>query len=422
MKSDRSSKLAINGGPKSLNRKLPHYSWPPITTAVKKRVMRQMDTAISIYDQSGIFDDFEKDFAKMHGKKFALLCSSGTLAIHSMFVAAGFKSGDEVICPAYTFFATVTPLLQTGATPILCDCDENGNIDPDEIEKKITSKTKGVVVTHMWGMPCQMERISEICKKNRILLLEDCSHAHGASLNGRIVGSFGDMAAWSLQGLKNVSGGEGGILVTDNEEFYYKCLLLGHYNKRCKQEIPKDHHLYKFATTGIGLKYRAHPLAVAIAYNTLSNIKKYQKTRDFFASKIREELSKMRGLVFPKFYSENTKPSWYGLVFQYEADKLGGLSIEKFYDALKAEGLLEMDRPHSTSPLNLLPLFNDPGYLFDHYKANGFSYKKGDFPKAEKFYMNAIKMPVWALNSDRALVDKYIKGLKKVIFNYKQLT
>ena len=86
-----------------------------------------------------------------------------------MFVAAGFKEGDEVICPAYTFFATVTPLLFTGAKPVLCDCDENGNINPEEIKKKITSKTRGVIVTHMWGIPCEMDEIVKICKENNLI-------------------------------------------------------------------------------------------------------------------------------------------------------------------------------------------------------------------------------------------------------------
>ena len=201
------NKLAILGGKKSVTKRPPHFLWPLINKNTERAVIRQLRDSISIYDKSGIFDEFENAFAKLHDRKYALLCSSGTLAIHSMFVADGFKEGDEVICPAYTFFATVTPLLSTGAVPVLCDCDENGNIDPEEITKKINERTKGIIVTHMWGVPCQMDRISKICKDNKLLLLEDCSHAHGAKYNGKIVGSFGDLAAWSLQGQKNITGG-----------------------------------------------------------------------------------------------------------------------------------------------------------------------------------------------------------------------
>jgi perosamine synthetase len=185
MKSKK-EKLAILGGPKTIKTKLPHFVWPPINTGVEKSVIKQLYKSIPIYDRSGIFKDFEDTFAKYHRRKYALLCSSGTVAIHSMFVAVGFKEDDEVICPAYTFFATVTPLLFTGAKPVLCDIDENGNIDPQEIKKKITLKTKGVIVTHMWGIPCEMGEIVKICKENNLILLEDCSHAHGAKYKGKI--------------------------------------------------------------------------------------------------------------------------------------------------------------------------------------------------------------------------------------------
>ncbi|MBU3934698.1 aminotransferase class I/II-fold pyridoxal phosphate-dependent enzyme [Patescibacteria group bacterium] len=310
--------LAILGGKKSVDKNPPHFIWPPIDKKIEKAVVKQLYKTISIYDRSGIFQEFEDAFSKYHGKKHALLCSSGTLAIHSMFVSANFKEGDEVICPAYTFFATVTPLLSMGVIPVLCDCDENGNIDPKEIKKKITLKTKGVVITHMWGMPCQMDEIVKICKKNNLLLLEDCSHAHGATYKGRVVGSFGDLAAWSLQGPKNITGGEGGILVIDNEEFYYRALLLGHYNKRCKQEIPKTHSLYKYAVTGMGLKYRVHPLAIAIASEIFKDIDKYHKIRSFFAQKIIKEFQNKKGIRTPNF-SIDIKPSWYGFIFQYNA-------------------------------------------------------------------------------------------------------
>jgi dTDP-4-amino-4,6-dideoxygalactose transaminase len=134
-----------------------------------------------------------------------------------------------------------------------------------EIEKKITDKTKAIVVTHMWGIPCDMDAITVIAKKHNLRLLEDCSHAHGAKFNEQKVGTFGDAAVWSLQGQKTVTGGEGGILLTDDGEIHTRALLLGQYNKRCKQEIPRDHPLYQYALTGFGLKLRAHPLAIAMA-------------------------------------------------------------------------------------------------------------------------------------------------------------
>lgn len=414
--------LAINGGRKTLNTKRAHFSWPPINKSVEKAVIKQLHKGISIYDKSGIFQEFEEAYAKYHDRKFGLLCSSGTLAIHSMYTSAGLKQGDEVICPAYTFFATVSPLLFTGAKPILCDCDENGNIDPEEIKKLITKKTKAVVITHMWGMPCQMDKITKICKDNKLLLLEDCSHAHGAKFKGKLVGSFGDISAWSLQGQKNVSGGEGGILTTNNPEYYYRALILGHYNKRCKQEIPKNHPLHKYAITGAGLKYRAHPLAITIAYETFKNLEKYLQVKNRFAKKMINEMSKTKVLIPPKII-KGVEPSWYSLVFQFNKINAGGITIEKFYKAVKAEGLQEVDLPSSTGPLNLLELFKNPKLLFPFYKnkRTGFSYKKGDFPRSEIFFENAFKLPVWATNADKNIVRYYIKGIKKVLRNLKEV-
>lgn len=419
MKSKK-SELAIFGGPKTIKQNGPHFIWPLITKRMEKATIKQLYKTISIYDRSGIFLEFENAFAKYHNKKYALLCNSGTTALHSMFVAADFKKNDELICPVYTFFSTITPLLFTGAKPVFCDCDENGNIDPKEIQKKITPKTKGVLITHMWGIPCQIDKIIKICRKNNLLLLEDCSHAHGARYKERVVGSFGDMSIWSLQGPKIITGGEGGILLTDNEEFYYRSLLLGHYNKRCIKEIPKTHSLYKYAITGMGLKYRAHPLAVAFAFEMFKNLDNYLTTKTFFVKKIIKEFKKTKGIAIPKI-SSDIRPSWYNFVFQYKSEELENLPIEKFFEALQTEGLVEIDLPKSTCPLNLLPLFQTPSELFPSYKTNPFFYKPNDFPKAEKFYQNAIKIPVWAFKKDSKTVDAYIRGIKKVINNYHDL-
>ena len=413
-------KLAIFGGKKTIDPKKAVYRWPIIDRDAEKAVVKQLHTTVSIYNRSGIIEQFENSYAKKFGKKYALLCSSGTLAIHSMFIAMGLKSGDEVICPAYTFFATITPLLFTGAKPVLCDCDLYGNIDPREIEKKITRRTKAIIITHMWGMPCQMDKIVKICKKHNLVLLEDASHAHGATYKDKQIGSFGDMSAWSLQGFKNVSGGEGGILITNNEEFYYRALLLGHYNKRCLQEIPKNHKLVKFAVSGMGLKYRSHPLAVSLAYEGLRKLSKYQKFRNRYANQIIKKLSGNKTLT-PLVPPKGVQSSWYGLIFRYNSKEAGGLPIEKFYDAVRAEGLVEFDRPMSTIPVNNLPLFQEPWVLFSEYKKHQFSYKPGDFPKAEHFYKNIFKISIWATINDKNVVAKYIKGIKKVIDNYSKI-
>jgi len=412
--------LAINGGEKTIKNDFSaKFNWPIIDKKIEKVVINQLYKTISIYNQGDIFEEFESLFANYHKRKKALLFNSGTNAIHAMFVALDLKPGDEVICPAYTFFATVTPLLFAGAIPILCDIDKNGNIDPKEIKKKVSKKTKAVIITHMWGMPCQMDEIVKICKAKKIVLLEDCSHAHGAEFKGKRVGSFGDMSAWSLQGQKIVTGGEGGVLTTNNKKYFERALLLGHYNKRCRQEINKKSSLYQFAITGMGLKYRAHPLAIVIAKEHLLRLDKWLEIKRKFSQRIIKRLMRYDAIILPEVNS-SIKPSWYAFAFQYNETK-AGVPIELFYEALRVEGLVEVDRPSSTCPLNLLPLFQKPQEIFPIYKKYKFSYKKNDFPRAENFYKSLIKIPIWVKNKDWTVMKSYVDGLEKVLNNINEL-
>lgn len=411
MKSNIYEKLAIHGGSKIIEEENnAKYSWPIIDKEVEKVVIEQLHDTLSIYNRSGVFAEFEDLFAKYHNQKYALLTNSGTSALFGLYEGLNLQPGDEVICPAYTFFATVSPIIYTGATPVFCDCDQHGNICPLEIERKITNKTKAVMITHMWGIPCNMDSINMICQQNNIHLLEDCSHAHGAKYKGKTVGSFGTGAAWSLQGQKIISGGEGGILLTNSKDIFSRALLQGHYNKRCKQEISKNDPLYKFATTGIGQKFRAHPIAIAIALQQFKLIDKYRKQRNEFASKIINSLSEYDFLKMPNI--TNREPSWYAFVMQYDETKTK-ISRKKFVECLQAEGLIEIDMPGSTGPIHNLPLFTQSNVIMPRlYKDNNSCNE--EYPNAAKYYNSAIKMPIWARKQDEAVVNSYIKGLAKV--------
>jgi perosamine synthetase len=142
---------AILGGKKIIDENDARFIWPKITDKTIKALLEQLKSSISIYDRSGIFETFENEFANYHNRKYALLSNSGTSAIFSMFEGIDLRIGDEVICPVYTFHASVSPLMYLGAVPIFCDCDESGSITVAEIIKRRSAKTKAVVVTHMWG-------------------------------------------------------------------------------------------------------------------------------------------------------------------------------------------------------------------------------------------------------------------------------
>lgn len=159
---------------------------------------------MSIYGDTGIYERLESWLADYYKQKYVILTNTGTSSLNSGYVGLGIARGDEVIVPTYTFLATVTPLLRLGAIPVFADADPvTGGISPKDIEEKITPKTKAIAVTHMWGVACDMESIMYIAQKNNLRVLEDCSHAHFTKYNQKLLGTFGDVACFSIGAKKN---------------------------------------------------------------------------------------------------------------------------------------------------------------------------------------------------------------------------
>lgn len=416
-----SSPLALLGGTPVITEPTPHFTWPPLTDDTAKAVVHQLGAAVSIPDRSGVVADLEDALADYFGVRHAVLTSSGTAALHSAYVANYIEPGDEVIVPAYTFPATVTPLLHLGAVPVLADSDETGNISVADVAARITPKTTAIMVTHLWGVPADMHGLCALADEHGLALMEDGSHAHGATVRGQKVGTFGRLGAFSMNGPKPLSAGEGGFVLTDDDEVFYRLLLHGHYNKRCKTEIPANHPLHQYAVTGMGLKLRIHPLAASIALDQLGHLDEYLAGRAAIARHLCAQLGELPSIAAPVI-PEGANPSWYGLPLTYVPDELNGLSIERFYAALHAEGCKEVDRPGSTGPLNLLPLFRDPEPLFPHYRRlREAPYGPGQFPVAEAVHRHTLKLPVWHREEDMPLVDHYIEAFRKVIENHEDL-
>lgn len=406
-------KLAINGGQPVVDSDKAKFEWPIIDHEAEKAVIDQLHTSISIYNRSGVLQEFEDEFSNFHNRRFGLLSNSGTSAIFSMYEGINLQPGDEVLCPVYTFHATVSPMMYMGAIPIFCDCDEEGNMLYDDLKSKVTEKTKAVIVTHMWGVPASdIKKIRDYCRNNRLVLFEDCSHAHGASIDGEKVGTFGDAASWSLQGPKIISGGEGGIMLTDNKDIYSRAMMQGHYNKRPFQEIDNDNPLYAYSQTGLGLKLRSHPLAVALALQQFKHLKEFIQQKQEYAEMFNKALGRYDFITTPKIDS-NIQNSWYAYNFKYNPQAAFGVSRDEFVEALLAEGLVEVDIPGSTGLINDLPLFNNPEKIIGRMYKSPLSRQTG-FVNAEKFHQSIIKLPVWATRSSIKTVESYIEGIVKV--------
>lgn len=275
--------LALTGGTPVISESGSHFTWPPITPATATAVRDQLHAAVSIYDRSGVIAELEDALQDYFGVRHAVLTSSGTAALHSAYAATYIEPGDEVIVPAYTFLATATPLLHLGAIPVLADSDETGNVSVADVEARITDKTAAIMMTHLWGIPADARGLLALAERHGLALLEDASHAHGATIHGRKVGTFGRTSAFSMNGPKPLSAGEGGFVLTNDDEVYHRVLLHGHYNKRCRSEIPSGHPTSPYAVTGMGLKFRIHPLAAAIACEQLGSLDDYLAGRETVA-------------------------------------------------------------------------------------------------------------------------------------------
>lgn len=404
------SALALHGGAQACSAPGPHFVWPRLAEDDREAVARQLAKSISIYDRSGIFEIFENEFRSAHNRKHALLCNSGTSALHSIYFGLALKPGDRVIVPDFSFFATVSPLVHFPVEIVFGDVDRNGNLCPEDVGRLINDRTVAVVMTHMWGVPGDAISLKAVCDAYGAKLIEDCSHSHGATFCGRVTGSFGHAAAWSLQGQKTVTGGEGGVVATDADELFFRALLLGHYNRRPRTEIPDEFSEKRYALTGYGLKLRAHPLAVALASSQFRKLGSVLEGRNAYASKILGALEPFDFIVPPDITSRQC--SWYALPFQFDPLRTTGVSVEWFLAALRAEGLTEIEQPGATRPISALPLFLDP----DRHRGCIATVDKSTIgrPQSVQHFANCVKMPVWSYSDEEGIVDAYIEGLVKV--------
>lgn len=353
------SDLAIHGGHPVAPEPVCE-NWPRITPDLEIRLLEQAREALSIYDRSGIVQEFEDAFAGYVGVPRALATSSGTAALHSLYYGARIGPGDEIICCDYGFFATVTPLLQLGATPVFVDCSPDGTISVASAEAAVTSKTKAIMVTHMWGQPAQMDALRALCDRKRLLLFEDCSHAHGARFAGQVVGSLGDGAAWSLQSNKTIWAGEGGVLATSLPDLYERALLLGHFNRRALQEIPQSSPNFASAFTGTGLKYRAHPLGLALALPQIKTVDQLIEDRHKAAAVLVDALGSIPGIELVQSWQTGSVHGYYALVALINPEACG-FDREAFTRALHAENIRTVSIPRQMNSMSQYPVFAQAG-------------------------------------------------------------
>jgi len=248
--------------------------------------------------------EFEEKFSKEIGSKYSVSVSSGTSALFLSLLASGIKEGDEVIVPSFSFIATATPIIHVGAKPVFTDIKKTSyNIDPNEIESKITSRTKAIMPVHLYGNPAKMDEIKDIAAANNLLIIEDACQAHGALYDGKKIGSIGDIGCFSFYPSKIMTVcGDGGMVVTDNEEFAEKIRLLRDHGR-------KDKYLHE----AIGYNMRSNEIQAALGIRQLEKLSPWISTRRKIALKYNELLN---GHVITPVEYENALHVYYMYVIR----------------------------------------------------------------------------------------------------------
>jgi len=424
----QASELAIKGGPRAVTIEWKR-DWPLIGQQEIDAVVDLMERKVlSIYDRSGIIAEFEDSFADYHAlgsrRPYVIAHNSGTSALHAAYFGLGLMPGDEVIVPTYTFLATVVPLLNCGAVPVFADMDaETLDADPVAVAKLINPRTRAIVVTHMWGHPADMEEICRIAEENGLPVVEDCSHAHGATIGGRKVGTFGTVACFSLEGHKPVVAGEGGALVTWSRQVYERALMLGHFGKRIKDEVA-DPALVQFVQTGFGHKYRMHPLAAAIANQQIRRLDSRNEQRRRNLELLAEVLRTVPGVQPPLARPGTTYGGWYGFKVRYDSARFGGLPLERFLAALGAEGV--QAKVPGSPPLHGLPLFSLTRYEAQQLALPWASSLPEDprpqpeCPVADAVYPTLMSLPTFSGDCD-PVIRQYGEAFAKVASSWEEL-
>lgn len=343
---------------------------------------------------------FEKMFKKYKGSKFAMALNSCTGALHLSLLAIGIKPGDEVIVPTMTFCSTAGAIIHARAKPVFVDCKkETMNIDPEDIKRKITQKTKAIIPVHMAGRPCDMDAIMKIAKRENLKVIEDCAHAIETRYHNRRAGTFGDLGCFSFYVTKNIVTGEGGMAITNNRKYADMIKVMGlHGMSKDAWKRFSDEGYKHYQIVYPGFKYNMMDLQAAIGIHQLPRIDKYWQRRREVWDKYNKTFKNLP-VFTPAPIEPNTKHAYHLYTLLLDIDKLK-ITRDQFLD--------EMTKQNIGVGVHYIALHLHP------YYQKTFEYKKGDFPNAEWISERTVSLPLSAKLTDKE-IKRIITGVKKVL-------
>jgi len=326
----KASKLAILGGePVRKNKSWP--AWPYVDQTVIDAIVKTTKSGIwcRIQSETGTVATFEKAYAKMMGSRFCVATGSGTQSLHTCVEALGISAGDEVITSPYTDPGTIAAILSARALPVLADLDPASyQLDPDDVERRITENTRALMPVHMMGQPANLERILAIGRKHNLAVIEDAAQAHLAEYQGKKLGTIAPLGCFSFQTSKTIACGEGGAIVGDDEELMDKCYTVHNHgtSRRGRTEV-------------IGPKYRMNEFEAAILLAQLAGAQERFVRRNENATYLTSRLKGCSGVVPQKLYEGTASGSFYLYAMSYKKELFNNVDRARFLKAVAAEGV-----------------------------------------------------------------------------------
>jgi dTDP-4-amino-4,6-dideoxygalactose transaminase len=330
-------KLALSGGPKTVTVPGATQSaltkWPRYGDAEKQALHAMIDSN-KFYEELPLFEKEWKEYTK---SPFVKAHMNGTSALTSMYFALDLPAGSEIMVPSYTFFATCLAMRFFGYVPIFVDIDpKTACFDLDDAKRKLTPNTRAVVAMHSWGLPCELDLIGAWAKEKGLILLEDAAHAHGASMQGKKMGTWGAMGIFSYQASKPMPSIEGGMGMYQTREYFERAAAFGHYED--PEKFAADSPVRRYIGTGFGQKYRMHPLAAAVARQQLRGLDERNALIASNNRKLNQRLCELPGLTEPRCRPDQQRVYYNGNMLMFDEGK-AGCPREPLIKALRAEGV-----------------------------------------------------------------------------------
>ncbi len=413
---ERNSNLpVILGGRPTVTENQEHAArWPLLDSDDESAVLDVMRAGN--LSTAGVLRELENDYSALTGRRHALAHCNGTSALLAAFWAIGLEPGDEVLVQSATFWASVSPMLWLGAVPVFCESEgERMGPCPLDMERRITPRTRAMVITHLWGLPARMTQLLDLAKRHGLRVIEDASHAHGATWRGQACGSLGDVSVMSLQGDKLAPAGEGGMFLCDEDDLLERAVCLGDITRIAQLDTPAR----RFAATGFGMKTRMAPLSAAVGRVQLAKLDEHNQSRHRCIVYLSEAL---QGMGFETFLPPaHIERVYFEFLVRCPPGRLA-MDAPDLCTALAQEGCL-VSAPRY--PL----LHQQPFFTENHFQQVARlgpqhsvpDYQPDSLPFTQKINGQLLKLPAFHAASDE-LLEQYVAAFQKVLLHAEQIT